>query len=91
MLDREPRSFLERAAGIEPASLAWKARVLPLHNARSATGEVKPPDAPVKLPSEDEVCIVEIGEYEAVRRRAPGTPPTTCTRQELLYRYGFAQ
>ena len=25
---------LERAAGIEPASLAWKARVLPLHNAR---------------------------------------------------------
>ena len=26
---------LERAAGIEPASLAWKARVLPLHNARS--------------------------------------------------------
>lgn len=28
---------LERAAGIEPASLAWKAKVLPLHNAR-ATG-----------------------------------------------------
>ena len=27
--------FLERAAGIEPASLAWKAKVLPLHNARS--------------------------------------------------------
>ncbi len=26
--------FLERAAGIEPASLAWKAKVLPLHNAR---------------------------------------------------------
>jgi hypothetical protein len=26
---------LERAAGIEPASLAWKAKVLPLHNARS--------------------------------------------------------
>jgi hypothetical protein len=25
---------LERAAGIEPASLAWKAKVLPLHNAR---------------------------------------------------------
>jgi hypothetical protein len=25
---------MERAAGIEPASLAWKARVLPLHNAR---------------------------------------------------------
>ena len=26
--------LLERAAGIEPASLAWKAKVLPLHNAR---------------------------------------------------------
>ena len=25
---------MERAAGIEPASLAWKAKVLPLHNAR---------------------------------------------------------
>ncbi len=25
---------VERAAGIEPASLAWKAKVLPLHNAR---------------------------------------------------------
>jgi hypothetical protein len=28
---------LERAAGIEPASLAWKAKVLPLHNARVGT------------------------------------------------------
>ena len=26
---------VERAAGIEPASLAWKAKVLPLHNARA--------------------------------------------------------
>jgi hypothetical protein len=26
---------VERAAGIEPASLAWKAKVLPLHNARN--------------------------------------------------------
>ena len=26
---------MERAAGIEPASLAWKAKVLPLHNARA--------------------------------------------------------
>jgi hypothetical protein len=25
---------LERAAGIEPASLAWKAKVLPLNHAR---------------------------------------------------------
>ena len=29
---------LERAAGIEPASLAWKAKVLPLHNARADIG-----------------------------------------------------
>ena len=28
---------LERAAGIEPASLAWKAKVLPLHNARASS------------------------------------------------------
>ena len=26
--------FLERATGIEPVSSAWKAEVLPLHNAR---------------------------------------------------------
>ena len=26
---------MERATGIEPVSLAWKAKVLPLHNARS--------------------------------------------------------
>ncbi len=26
--------ILERATGIEPVSLAWKAKVLPLHNAR---------------------------------------------------------
>lgn len=32
-----PGDVLERAAGIEPASLAWKARVLPLHNARGPT------------------------------------------------------
>jgi hypothetical protein len=29
---------VERAAGIEPASLAWKAKVLPLHNARACAG-----------------------------------------------------
>src|SRR6186713_2472088 len=29
------RSFLERETGIEPASLAWKARVLPLNYSRS--------------------------------------------------------
>ena len=29
-----PSKILKRAAGIEPASSAWKAEVLPLHNAR---------------------------------------------------------
>lgn len=33
---------LERAAGIEPASLAWKARVLPLHNARTGREVIVP-------------------------------------------------
>jgi hypothetical protein len=32
-MDSEEKE-MERAAGIEPASLAWKAKVLPLHNAR---------------------------------------------------------
>ncbi len=30
----EPSPYLERAAGIEPASSAWKAEVLPLNYAR---------------------------------------------------------
>ena len=30
-----PETFLERAARIELASSAWKAEVLPLHNARA--------------------------------------------------------
>jgi hypothetical protein len=30
----EIERFVERAAGIEPATLAWKARALPLCNAR---------------------------------------------------------
>ena len=29
----------KRAAGIEPASSAWKAEVLPLHNARKLQGK----------------------------------------------------
>ena len=36
--DQQTREILERAAGIEPASLAWKAKVLPLHNARALDG-----------------------------------------------------
>jgi len=33
--------FVERAAGIEPATLAWKARALPLCNARARFREVR--------------------------------------------------
>jgi hypothetical protein len=35
--ETEPKNltFLEREAGIEPASLAWKARVLPLNYSRN--------------------------------------------------------
>ena len=36
----KPDPFMERAAGIEPASSAWKAEVLPLHNARITTLQV---------------------------------------------------
>ena len=31
----QPLSLLEREAGIEPASLAWKAKVLPLNYSRA--------------------------------------------------------
>ena len=34
---RKAESFKERAAGIEPASSAWKAEVLPLNYARDST------------------------------------------------------
>ena len=33
-------STIKRAAGIEPASSAWKAEVLPLHNARTSTDKL---------------------------------------------------
>ena len=35
------RAFLERAAGIEPATLAWKARALPLCNARDTVATLR--------------------------------------------------
>ncbi len=34
------RIYLERLAGIEPASSAWKAEVLPLNYARTSTPEL---------------------------------------------------
>lgn len=67
--------FLERAAGIEPASLAWKAKVLPLHNAREPA-----PDGPKSggvegirtletLPSAPlaGVCLRPLGHHSAER------------------------
>ena len=33
---------MERVTGIEPVSLAWKARVLPLHNTRAGLGILTP-------------------------------------------------
>ena len=44
---------LERAAGIEPASLAWKAKVLPLHNARAAFSYTQPEALPQARPLYD--------------------------------------
>ncbi len=36
------RSNIKRAAGIEPASSAWKAEVLPLNYARTGTKDLLP-------------------------------------------------
>ena len=36
----KPAALIKRAAGIEPASSAWKAEVLPLHNARTSTDKL---------------------------------------------------
>ena len=37
-----PRRMLERETGIEPALLAWKARVLPLNYSRMGIDRVSP-------------------------------------------------
>ena len=39
---------MERATGIEPVSLAWKAKVLPLHNARALIVDICPASAPLQ-------------------------------------------
>ena len=39
---------MERATGIEPVSLAWKAKVLPLHNARVRSKGIVEPRLVVK-------------------------------------------
>ena len=51
---------MERAAGIEPASSAWKAEVLPLHNARITTLQVAliNSKAALLLPSTGLTCLL---------------------------------
>ena len=53
---------MERETGIEPASLAWKARVLPLNYSRHAPG----PTTFIALSSfqPDKVSLVEEGGFE---------------------------
>ena len=45
------RIKIKRAAGIEPASSAWKAEVLPLNYARAKTKDLLPNGAKVNLAS----------------------------------------
>ena len=45
------RIKIKRAAGIEPASSAWKAEVLPLNYARARTKDLLPNGVNVKLAS----------------------------------------
>jgi hypothetical protein len=44
---RGPEDRLERETGIEPASLAWKARALPLSYSRSRRGRIRTGDLSV--------------------------------------------
>jgi hypothetical protein len=62
------QTFLERETGIEPASLAWKARVLPLNYSRCANApetpwshDLPPASGPVAA---EEVSLVEEGGFE---------------------------
>ena len=55
---------LERAAGIEPASLAWKAKVLPLHNARVVFARYAEPNGSSR--QDDRDC-----RYEGLPRVSP--------------------
>jgi hypothetical protein len=73
--------ILERAAGFEPASLAWKARAQPLYQARVARGAAtanaarfmvtsKDVDAWVKRGHDGEACgRAGVGETGALIRR----------------------
>lgn len=69
-------SGLERATGIEPVSLAWKARVLPLHNARSAVCLRMSPS----FTRQDDVAQRMPGEVISLLRAGPASPADSpCT------------
>src|SRR3954467_7731428 len=50
-----PRRFMERETGIEPASLAWKARVLPLNYSR--VGWISTPLHASRAPHKSHIAI----------------------------------
>ena len=52
------RSILKRAAGIEPASSAWKAEVLPLNYARAGTQDLL--NLGVKLNSASSIITLQV-------------------------------
>ena len=62
-IQNDNRGNLERAAGIEPASSAWKAEVLPLHNARSSRDCLDQAKVRVKL-----IVIAKAERYPEIRR-----------------------
>ena len=79
--------ILERVAGIEPASLAWKAKVLPLHNARSARWWLshatfwvkhKADQVPALQVRWDADLTTKSAVYDLLNGRCPASP---CTRK----------
>ena len=55
---------MERVAGIEPASLAWKAKVLPLNYTRNTTGSFNDQAyllAPIAVPTAIKILVVGAG------------------------------
>jgi hypothetical protein len=73
---------MERAAGIEPASLAWKAKVLPLHNARALTCLVCHRPAAVKFVSK--AGSRAIGNFLILPHGAGGPAPTATPGRKVI-------
>ena len=73
-------SLLERAAGIEPASLAWKAKVLPLHNARLSKMVLFDTAKVVK-----QVCAMQLRAGPDSRRSLWRTPHVECDLHTQLH------